>query len=72
MRAGQFNMRLSDIERERLDFVADHYGLSPAGALRMMVKHEWDKIRNSDWFQQREEMHKAVEKRRQRRTQANG
>jgi predicted DNA-binding protein len=40
MREKQLNIRLSAEESERLDRVADHYGLNSAGLIRMLLKRE--------------------------------
>ncbi len=40
-----FNMRMSADEWERLEFLADHYGLNAAGVVRMLTKREFDTLR---------------------------
>jgi len=44
-RSQQFNMRVNDEERERLDLVADHFGVDAADALRLLLKREAEGIR---------------------------
>lgn len=40
----QFNMRLSEDEMRRLDAVAAHHGVNAANLLRMLLKHEADRL----------------------------
>jgi hypothetical protein len=42
-----FNMRMSDEEWARLDFLAEHFNLNAAGVLRMLVKREFDAVKAS-------------------------
>jgi hypothetical protein len=42
-----FTIRFSEEEFARLDLVAKHYGLTAAGALRMLLKREQDSIRGA-------------------------
>ena len=44
MRERQLNIRLSEEESRRVDFVAEHYGLNVAALLRMLVKREADAL----------------------------
>jgi len=44
MREKQLNIRLSPEEAARLEEVAEHYSLSAAAVLRMLVKREHDLI----------------------------
>ena len=44
MREKQLNIRLSPEESARLEIVAEHYSLSAAAVLRMLVKREHDQI----------------------------
>jgi hypothetical protein len=44
VRAKTFNIRFSDEELARLDLVAEHYALTAAGVIRMLVKREADSI----------------------------
>jgi len=44
MREKQLNVRLNPEEVARLEAVADHYSLSAAAALRMLVKREHDSL----------------------------
>ncbi|WP_146652723.1 hypothetical protein [Labilithrix luteola] len=44
MRAKTFNIRFSEEELGRLDKVAEHYALTAAGVIRMLVKREADEI----------------------------
>lgn len=44
VRAKTFNIRFSEEESERLDAVAEHYALTAAGVIRMLVKREADRI----------------------------
>lgn len=44
MREKQLNIRLSPEEATRLEEVAEHYSLSAAAVLRMLVKREHDQI----------------------------
>lgn len=37
-------MRLSDEESERLEQLAEHYGLTVSGVIRMLAKREVDKV----------------------------
>lgn len=41
-----FTMRMSDEESARLDFIAKHYGLNAANAIRMVLKKEEARIRD--------------------------
>lgn len=41
-------MRLSEVESQRLDLVAKHYGLNAAGVIRMLLKREEDRVRTSE------------------------
>ena len=43
-----FTMRMSAEETERLEAVAEHYALSAAGLLRMLVKREFDALPRSE------------------------
>lgn len=43
-RAKTFNIRFSDEEWRRLDRVAEHYALTAAGVIRMLLKREVDAI----------------------------
>lgn len=45
VRAKTFNIRFSEEELARLDAVANHYALTAAGLIRMLVKREADAIR---------------------------
>jgi hypothetical protein len=45
MREKQLNIRLSPEEAQRLEFIAEHYSLSAAAVLRMLVKREHDALR---------------------------
>jgi predicted DNA-binding protein len=45
MREKQLNIRLSDEESERLEFVAQHHGLNGANLFRMLLKREADVIK---------------------------
>ncbi|HKY39246.1 MAG TPA: hypothetical protein VJN18_25085 [Polyangiaceae bacterium] len=44
MREKQLNVRLSPEEAARLEAVAEHYSLSAAAVLRMLVKREHDAL----------------------------
>jgi hypothetical protein len=44
VRAKTFNIRFSEEELSRLDLVAEHYALTAAGVIRMLVKREADGI----------------------------
>lgn len=44
MREKLFTMRMSQEESARLEAVATHYGLNAAGAIRMLVKREFDAV----------------------------
>jgi hypothetical protein len=44
MRERQLNIRLSEEEADRLERVAEHYGLNVPSLIRMLVKREDDKI----------------------------
>lgn len=44
VRAKTFNIRFSEEELARLDLVAQHYALTAAGVIRMLVKREADAI----------------------------
>jgi len=44
VRAKTFNIRFSEEELARLDAVAQHYALTAAGVIRMLVKREADAI----------------------------
>jgi predicted DNA-binding protein len=44
MREKQLNIRLSPEESQRLEAVAEHYSLSAAAVLRMLVKREHDSL----------------------------
>jgi len=44
MREKQLNIRLSPEEAARLEAVAEHYSLSAAAVLRMLVKREHDSL----------------------------
>jgi len=44
MREKQLNVRVSPEEQERLEFLADHYGLNAAAVIRMLVKREYDAV----------------------------
>lgn len=44
MREKQLNIRMSPEEAQRLDAVAEHYSLSAAAVLRMLVKREHDSL----------------------------
>jgi len=44
MREKQLNIRLSPEESARLEAVAEHYSLSAAAVLRMLVKREHDSL----------------------------
>lgn len=44
MREKTFNIRMSAEETERLEAVATHHGLTAASVIRMLVKHEAEKI----------------------------
>lgn len=48
MREKMFTIRMSSDETERLEVVAKHFGLSAAGAIRMLVKEKFDAIRPAD------------------------
>jgi hypothetical protein len=39
-----FNMRMSEEEWGRLEFLTEHYGLNAAGVLRMLLKREADAV----------------------------
>jgi hypothetical protein len=39
-----FNMRLSDDEATRLEFVSEHYGINAAAIFRMLLKKEADHL----------------------------
>jgi hypothetical protein len=39
-----FNMRMSEEEWGRLEFLAEYYGLNAAGVLRMLMKREVDAV----------------------------
>ena len=41
-RARQINVRLSDAEEDRLVLLAEHYGLTAASVIRMLLKREAD------------------------------
>jgi len=45
MRERLFTMRMSEEEASRLDAVSKHYALNAAGAIRMLVKREYDSFR---------------------------
>ena len=45
VREKQLNIRLSDEEAERLDFVCRHYGLNGANLFRMLLTREETAIR---------------------------
>jgi hypothetical protein len=45
VRERQVNVRLSEEEAERLEFVCRHYGLNGANLFRMLVRREEEKIR---------------------------
>jgi hypothetical protein len=40
-----FNIRLSEEEWARLDFLATHYGLNAAAMIRMLLKKEENEVR---------------------------
>lgn len=44
VRAKTFNIRFSEEELARLDSVAEHYALTAAGVIRMLIKREADGI----------------------------
>ena len=44
VRAKTFNIRFSEEELARLDRVAEHYALTAAGVIRMLVKREADAL----------------------------
>jgi antitoxin component of RelBE/YafQ-DinJ toxin-antitoxin module len=44
VRETQLNVRLSDEERERLERVAAHYGLSGPNVLRMLLKRDAERL----------------------------
>jgi len=44
MRERLFTMRMSEEEASRLDAVSKHYALNAAGAIRMLVKREYDTV----------------------------
>lgn len=44
VRETQLNVRLSDEERERLERVASHYGLSGPNVLRMLLKRDAERL----------------------------
>ncbi|MEO7032742.1 MAG: hypothetical protein ABI548_02840 [Polyangiaceae bacterium] len=44
MREKQLNIRLSPEEAARLEAIAEHYSLSAAAVLRMLVKREHDTL----------------------------
>lgn len=44
VRAKTFNIRFSQEELDRLEAVAQHYALTAAGLIRMLVKREADAI----------------------------
>lgn len=44
VRAKTFNIRFSEEELARLDLVAEHYALTAAGVIRMLLKRESDAI----------------------------
>lgn len=43
-----FMMRLSDEERGRIDFLAEHYGVKATEAVRMLLKREETRIRDEE------------------------
>ncbi|MBN1607488.1 MAG: hypothetical protein JW940_12695 [Polyangiaceae bacterium] len=45
MRERLFTMRMSTEESERLDRLAEHFGLNGAGVIRMLLKREDDSVR---------------------------
>lgn len=48
MARSMWNMRLSREERDRLEQVAGHYGISAADVVRMLVKREHDTLTTAD------------------------
>lgn len=59
MRDRLLNLRINDEEKERLQRVADHYGLNVASTVRFLVKREDDAI-----VVKKRPSKKAVERRR--------
>jgi predicted DNA-binding protein len=43
-RTRQFAIRLSDDERNRLDRLAEHYGIDVPSVIRMVIKKDYDLI----------------------------
>lgn len=44
VREKQINMRLSEEEAARLDFLTEHYGINTSALLRMLLKKEEDAV----------------------------
>ncbi|MBI2394992.1 MAG: hypothetical protein HYV09_35810 [Deltaproteobacteria bacterium] len=44
-REKQINIRLSEEEAARLDFLTNHHGINPSALLRMLMKREEDRVR---------------------------
>jgi hypothetical protein len=43
-RDGQFNVRVSESDRKRLEWLRDHYNISLASVIRMLIKKEHDRL----------------------------
>ena len=49
MRERMFTMRLSELEGDRLDALAKHYGLNAVGVIRMLLKRDGDVVFGKDF-----------------------
>ena len=44
LRTKQFNVRLNEDEEQRLEKLAEHYSVSPANVIRILIKQRSDEI----------------------------